>query len=75
MKVLGYSQLTLDNKSEEEQQPWSSIKYWASLTANEQAAASVLGYNAASWDAPPGSRAKPESTYKYWDELLACGGE
>ena len=75
MKTLGYTQVTLDNVSGEEQQPWTSIKYWSSLTVNEQGAALLLGYSPNTWDNSLSTGLKPESTYKYWDELLACGGE
>ena len=37
--MLGYTQVSWDNLSGQEQQPWSSIKSWASLTDNEKAAA------------------------------------
>ena len=71
--MLGYEQVTWDNLSGEEQQPWSSIKSWASLTDNEKAAAVVLGYTATTWDNKSGSEANPASAAKHWAELTACG--
>ena len=81
MRVLGYTQASWDNLSGEEQQPWSSIKYWSSLTPNEKEAAVVLGYTEMTWHyvfsmgrhilgkAP----LEPLSAIKYWDELTPCG--
>ena len=73
MQVLGYTQVTLDNLSGKELQPWSSIKYWASLTDNEKAAVEVLGYTEAMWDDQSGLELQPYSSWKLWDELAACG--
>ena len=72
MRVLGYTQVTLDNLSGNEQQPWSSIKYWASLTSEEEKAAKLLGYNEQTWDDKSGIEIKPDSHYKFWDELTGC---
>ena len=71
-QVLGYTQASWDNLSGREQQPWTSIKSWFSLTANEKAAAEVLGYNETTWDDKSGSQAQPASALKIWDELTAC---
>ena len=73
LRVLGYTQATWDNLSGREQQPWSAIKSWYALTANEKVAADVLGYNQPMWDNRSGSERQPFSFYKYWDELTACG--
>ena len=73
MKVLGYTEVTLDDVSGREQQPWSSIKYWNSLTNNEKEAAKLLGYTQTMWDNKSGNAIKPDSSFKYWDELTACG--
>ena len=73
MTVLGYTEVTLDNKSGKEQQPWSSIKYWSSLTASEKAAAVVLGYTQITWDNDSGLEVPPYSSSKGWNELAACG--
>ena len=70
--MLGYTQVSWDNLSGEEQQPWSSIKSWASLTANEKAAAAVLGYTATTWDNDSGSEPQPASAFKSWAELTSC---
>ena len=71
-ETLGYTQASWDNLSGKEQQPWSSIKYWASLTDNEKAAAKVLGYKQASWDNESGSEQQPASGAKGWAELKTC---
>ena len=73
MGALGYTQASLDNLSGKELQPWSSIKYWASLTNNERTAARILGYTQITWDDRFGKAIRPESSYKFWDELQACG--
>ena len=72
LRALGYTQASWDNLSGKEQQPWSVIKFWASLTANEKAAAAVLGYTQVSWDNASGSEPQPASAAKSWTELTAC---
>ena len=70
--MLGYTEVSWNDLSGKEQQPWSSIKYWASLTANEKAAAVVLGYTQVSWDNDSGSVPQPASAVKTWALLTAC---
>ena len=70
--MLGYTQASWDNLSSKEQQPWAAIKYWASLTANEKAAAIVLGYTQVSWDNDSESEPQPASAFKSWALLTAC---
>ena len=70
--MLGYTQASWDNLSGQEQQPWSSIKSWASFTDNEKAAAVVLGYSQTTWDNESGSEPQPSSFDKSWAELTAC---
>ena len=70
-QVLEYTQASWDNLSGKEQQPWSSIKYWASLTSNEKKAAAALGYTQVSWDNESGSVAQPASAAKSWAELTS----
>ena len=69
-RVLGYTQVTWDNLSGEEQQPWSSIKTWASLTDDEKAAAAALGYTQITWDSK--TEPQPASAAKSWAELTTC---
>ena len=71
-QVLGYTQVSWDNWSGEEQQPWSSIKYWSSLTPNEKAAAEALGFNGTTWDNDSGFEPRPASADKPWSALIAC---
>ena len=71
--MLGYTQASWDNLSGQEQQPWSSIKSWASLTDIEKEGAAVLGYTDITWDNDSGSEAQPASANKGWAELSACG--
>ena len=71
-RVLRYTQVSWDNLSGKEQQPLSSIKYWASLSANEKAAAVLLGYTQVSWDNDSGLEPQPASAVKNWVELTAC---
>lgn len=70
---MGYDEYSWDNYSGEEQQPWSTIKYWSSLTKNEIQAAKFLGYTEITWDNNSGKEPRPDAYYKYWDELTACG--
>lgn len=72
--MLGYTSATWDNLSGEELQPWSTIKSWVDLTANEQIAAGVLGYNETTWTNVSGTESQPLSSYKYWNELTDCNG-
>ena len=71
--MLGYTQVSWDNDSGEELQPWSLIKSWASLSANEKIAASFLGYSQKSWDNESGLEPQPPSVVKSWDEQSVCG--
>ena len=71
-QVLGYTQASWDNAFGDAQQPWSSIKYWSSLTPNEKAAAEVLGYNETTWDNDSGFEPQPASVAKSWAGLTAC---
>ena len=69
--MLGYTEVSWNDLSGKEQQPWSSIKYWASLTSNEKKAAAVLGYTQVSWDNDSGSVPQPASAAKSWAELTS----
>ena len=71
-QVLGYTELSWNDMSGKEQLPWTSIKYWSSLTANETAAAVALGFNESTWDNDSGSEPQPPSVAKKWSELTAC---
>ena len=73
MRVLGYTQATLDNLSGRERQPASATKSWSELTANEKEAAELLGWKNITWDDDSGMELPPMSSYKYWDQLTACG--
>ena len=53
--------------------PSSGSKYWAQLTAKEQAAATVLGYTGKSWDNESGQEKQPASSALYWRQLKPCG--
>ena len=70
--MLGYTQISWDNESGEEQLPWASIKFWSSLTRNEKQAARALGYTQATWDNMSGSEPQPAAGAKAWAELIAC---
>ena len=72
VRALGYTAISWDNVSGKEQQPWSYIKSWSSLTSSEKAAAEVLGYSQKSWDNDSGFELPPASLYKYWEELTSC---
>ena len=70
--VLGFSQVTWDNLSGEEEQPWSSSKAWYELSTNQKAAALLLGYRQTTWDNESGSEPQPASAAKSWAELTTC---
>ena len=70
--VLGFTQVSWDDLSGQEPQPWSMRKFWAQLTANEKAAAVLLGYTQVSWDNDSGLEPQPASAVKSWAELTAC---
>ena len=70
--MLGHDQVSWDNDSGRERQPWSSIKSWAQLSANEKQAAELLGYTRKNWDNESGSERQPASASKTWAELTAC---
>ena len=71
--MLGYTQASWDNDSGQEPQPFSSYKFWASLSDNEKAAAVLLGYTEKSWDNKSGLEAQPASGAKKWVELTVSG--
>ena len=70
--MLGYTQVSWDNDSGQETQPFSSYKFWASLLDIEKAAAMLLGYNRRSWDNKLGLITQPASFDKRWTELTSC---
>ena len=47
--LLGYTQVSWDNKSGNEAQPASASKKWTDLTSQERFAATVLGYTQQTW--------------------------
>ena len=71
--VLGYTQVTWDNESGNENPPASSNKYWAELNDQEKQAVMDMGYTAKSWDNDSGSEPQPASADKYWNQLRVCG--
>ena len=70
--LLGYTQVSWDNKSGKETQPSSSKKYWDQLTDQERAVAMLLGYTGVNWD-KEAKKHQPVSAKKYWAELISCG--
>ena len=70
--MLGYNQVTWDNDSGRERQPWSSEKSWAALSNNEKKATVLLGYSQKSWDNESGNEPQPASEDKSWAELTLC---
>ena len=70
--VLGYTRVSWDNESGEEQQPLASLQYWAALTDEEKAAGALLGYTATSWDNLSGSAPQPAVLDKSWTQLKSC---
>ena len=70
--AVGYSQVSWDDDSGEEQQPLASFLSWAALTDREKAAGALLGYTATSWDNLSGSESQPAVGDKAWAELTSC---
>ena len=70
--ALGFTQVSWDNESGEEQQPLTGFLTWAVLTDEEKAAASVLGYTATNWNDLSWSAAQPTAVDKAWAELASC---
>ena len=71
--MLGYTQFSWDNESDNVKQPAAASKYWNQLTANEKAAAMVLGYTRKIWNNDSGSEPQPAAADKYWHQLTSCG--
>ena len=70
-KVLGYTQLSWDNKSGKEKQPATAKKYWDGLTEAQRLAAIALGYNGKIWDK---DKKLPPAMEKHWAKLTtSCG--
>ena len=67
--ILGYTQVSWDNESGEEQQPPVHFLSWAVLTEEEKAAGTLLGYTATNWGNPSLS---PPVVGKSWSELTSC---
>ena len=70
--ALGYTQVSWDNESDEEQQPLTSFLSWAALTDEEKAAGTLLGYTATNWVNLSGSEPQPAVVEKSWSELTSC---
>ena len=73
-KLLGHTQVSWDNVSGNEQQPWSDEKSWDDLSAAEKSAVLDLGYTAKTWDNASGQEKQPASAKKYWSDLTTSGG-
>ena len=73
VRALGYNQVSWDNLSGQEDQPWSAFKTWVLLTEHEKAAATLLGYTQTTWDNKSGSEPQPASALKRWSDLIGCG--
>ena len=70
-KVLGYTQLSWDNKYGKEKQPATAKKYWDGLTEAQRLAAIALGYNGKIWDK---DKKLPPAMEKHWAKLTtSCG--
>ena len=71
-RILGYTQVSWDNKSGKEKQPDSMEKYWDELADTEKQAATVLGYNANMWDK---GKKLPPAMKKHWADLTSSCGD
>ena len=70
--MLGFTQVSWDDLSGKEAQPWSMSKFWRELSVNEKSAAGLLGYTQTAWDNDSGSEPQPLSGVKRWAELTTC---
>ena len=61
---LGFTELSWDNWSNEEEQPSSLYKIWDELTDEEEKAAEYLGYTQFIWDTQ-----QPPAAQKFWSDL------
>ena len=71
--VLGFTQVSWDDLSGQEPQPWSMRKSWVELSGNEKSAAVLLGYTQTTWDNDSDLEPQPASAVKNWTDLTACG--
>ena len=71
--MLGYTEVSWNDLSGKEEQPWSSIKHWAALTDTEQKAAGLLGYTQKNWDNDSKQEPRPAAAFRFWAELAKCG--
>ena len=71
--VLGYRQVSWDNESGQERQPWQSRMIWASMTSVQRRAVVLLGFTQDTWDGRSEPSLRPASYSKKWSELTACG--
>ena len=72
-KALGYTQVSWDDVSGNENQPSVGSKSWSQLTAQEKALLTFLGYTAKAWDNVSGEEKQPASWEKPWSDLSVCG--
>ena len=70
---MGYTQITWDNESGNENEPSIVDKSWSEMTAQEKAALTVLGFTAKIWDNYSGREEPPASWEKSWTRLSVCG--
>ena len=73
-KSLGYTQITWDDASGQENEPSSVDKAWNKLTTEEKSAAVDLGFTGKTWDNESGKEKQPASENKHWSDLTTCGG-
>ena len=74
-RALGFTQVSWDNDSGKEPQPWSLTKKWSELTENQKAGAVALGYTEKIWDNESKSEPQPVAFKLDWDQLTTCGEE
>ena len=73
--VLGYDEVSWDNESGRERQPWQSKMIWASMTMPQRRAVMLLGFTQATWDGRADASVRPASYSKKWSELTTTCGE
>ena len=72
-KALGYTQVSWDNESGNENQPSIDDKSWSEISAQEKALLTFFGYTEKTWDNESGEEERPASWEKPWSDLSVSG--
>ena len=70
---MGYTKVSWDNVSGNENQPSIVELYWRAMTNEQKASLTVLGFTKETWDDVSGEEETPASLDKAWKKLSVCG--